>query len=142
MPPTIADFMKKLNSNEKMVLYGAIITIVGNILSLGSSYGTFGLVAAIAVIVIYWLKYSPNQINWPAPIQTIVLALTGISGILALVGLLFGLSLIFYFGLYGIGVVVTAIGAIMMAWFAYKEYQAMPKTSAPNPPAPPAPPAA
>ena len=141
MPPTITDFLKKLNSNEKMVLYGAVITIVGNILSLGSSYGTFGLIAAIAVVIIYWLKYSPNQINWPAPVQTIVLALTGIGGILALIGLLVGLSLIFYFGLYGIGLVVSAVGAIMMAWFAYKEYQAMPKATPPATP-PSAPPAA
>ena len=143
MPPTVNEFWKKLNSNEKMVMYGAAITIVGNLLALGGAYGTFGLVAAIAVPIVYWLKYSSTTMTWPAPVQTIVLALTGLAGILALIGLLFGLSLIFYFGLYGIGLVISAVGAIMMAWFAYKEYQAMPKSSAPTPPAPPtAPPAA
>ena len=142
MPPQVTQFWNKLNANEKKVLTGAGIAIVGNLLSFGGSYGTFGLVAAIGVAVVYWLKYSGSNINWPMPVQTIVLALTGIGGIFALLGLLIGLSLIFYFGVYGIGLVISAIGAIMMAWFAYKEYQAMPKPSAPTPPAPPAPPAA
>ncbi|MES1239466.1 MAG: hypothetical protein ABUL57_01250 [Chloroflexota bacterium] len=142
MPPTVTAFWNKLNANETKVMYGAGITILGNLLALGGAYGTFGLVAAIGVIVVYWLKYSGSNITWPMPVQTIVLALTGISGLFAVIGLLFGLSLIFYFGVYGIGLVISAIGAIMMAWFAYKEYQAMPKASAPTPPAPPAPPAA
>jgi len=142
MPPMVTQFWNKLNANEKKVLIGAGIAIVGNLLSFGGSYGTFGLVAAIGVAVVYWLKYSGSNVAWPMPVQTIVLALTGIGGIFALLGLLIGLSVIFYFGVYGIGLVISAIGSIMMAWFAYKEYQAMPKPSAPTPPAPPAPPAA
>jgi len=135
MPPTIAEFWKKLNSNEKMVMYGAIIVVVAFLIGLAGSYG-FGsastdLIAAIAVAVIYWLKYSPNKINWPAPVQTIVLVIAGISAIFAALAAVAALSLLFAFGLYGIGILVNAVGCGVMAWFAYKEYQAMPKATPP-----------
>lgn len=142
MPPTVMQFWGKLNSNEKMVMYGAIIVVIGFIVGIIGSYG-FGsastdLVAAIAVAVIYWLKYSPNKINWPAPVATIVLVIAGIAAIFAILGALTAITFLFGFGLYGIALIVNAVGCAMMAWFAYKEYQAMPKTAAPPPPAPPA----
>jgi hypothetical protein len=144
MPPTISAFWNKLNSNEKMVMYGAIIVVVAFLIGLVGSYGigsaSTDLVAAIAVAVVYWLKYSPSKINWPAPVQTIVLVISGIAAIFALLAALAALSFLFLFGLGAIAVLINAVGCAIMAWFAYKEYQAMPKASAP--PAPPAPPAA
>ncbi|MEO5704196.1 MAG: hypothetical protein ABIZ52_06405 [Candidatus Limnocylindrales bacterium] len=146
MPPTITAFWNKLNSNEKMVMYGAIIVVIAFLIGIAGSAG-FGsastdLIAAIAITVLYWLKYSPNKMNWPAPIQTIVLVIAGIATIFALLAALGALAFLFAFGLYGIAILVNAVGCVVMAWFAYKEYQAMPKASAPMPPAPPAPPAA
>ena len=146
MPPTIQAFWKKLNANEKMVMYGAIIVVIAFLVGLVGSYG-FGsastdLVAAIAVAVIYWLKYGPNKINWPAPVETIVLVITGIAAVFALLAALTAIGLLFGFGLYGIGLIINAIGCAMMAWFAYKEYQAMPKVPAPPATPPSAPPAA
>ena len=145
MPPTIQAFWKKLNANEKMVMYGAIIVVIAFVIGLVGSYG-FGsastdLVAAIAVAVIYWLKYSPNNINWPAPVQTIVLVISGIAALFAVLAALTAIGLLFGFGLYGIGLIINAIGCAMMAWFAYKEYQAMPKATPPATP-PSTPPAA
>lgn len=145
MPPTITAFWKKLNANEKMVMYGAIIVVIAFLIGIVGSSG-FGststdLVAAIVIGVLYWLKYSPNQIKWPAPIQTIVLVVAGIAAIFAILAALGALAFLFSFGLFGIGLIVNAVGTAVMAWFAYKEYQAMPKAAAP-PPAPPAPPAA
>src|SRR5689334_19923313 len=102
MPPTINEFMKKLNANEKMVVYGAVITIVGALLSFGGQYGSFGLIAAVGAVAVYWLKYSPNQINWPAPVPTIVLALTVFAGIAGVLSLLFVFGF-FYLGLFTIG---------------------------------------
>jgi hypothetical protein len=133
--PVVQEFWKKLNANEKMVMYGAIIIVVAFLVSLIGS-GGFGsastdLVAAIAVTVVYWLKYSPNKINWPAPVQTIVLVIAGIAAIFALLGALTALAFLFGFGLYGIGLIVNAVGCAVMAWFAYKEYQAMPKAAPP-----------
>jgi hypothetical protein len=142
MPPTISAFWNKLNANEKMVMYGAIIVVVAFLIGLVGSYG-FGsassdLIAAIAITIIYWLKYSPNKINWPAPVATIVIVIAGIAAIFAILAALTAMTLLFGFGLYGIGLIVNAVGCAVMAWFAYKEYQAMPKTTPPAPPAPPA----
>ena len=146
MPPAVQACWNKLNANEKLVMYGAGIVVVAFILgAVGGglySYGNVALVSAIAVAVIYWLKYSPNQITWPAPVQTIVLGIAGIAAALALLAGLFSLSAIA--SLWGLATIATAVGAVIMAWGAYKEYQAMPKATPPATPpaAPPAPPAA
>lgn len=132
--PMIQEFWKKLNGNEKMVMYGAAIVVVAFLVGLVGSYG-FGsastdLIAAIAIAVIYWLKYSPNKINWPAPVATIVLVIAGIAALFAILAALTAVGLLFGFGLFGISLIINAVGCAMMAWFAYKEYQAMPKTPA------------
>ena len=143
--PTVQEFWKKLNANEKMVMYGAAIVVVAFLVGLVGSYG-FGsastdLIAAIAIAVIYWLKYSPNKINWPAPVPTIVLVIAGIAAFFAILAALTTIGLLFGFGLFGISLIINAIGCAIMAWFAYKEYQAMPKATPPATP-PTAPPAA
>jgi len=133
--PMVQEFWKKLNANEKMVMYGAIIVAVAFLLGIVGRYG-FGtgstdVVAAIIVAVLYWLKYAPNKINWPAPVQTIVLVISGIAAAFALLAALGALSFLFAFGLDAIAVIVNAVGCAVMAWFAYKEYQAMPKATPP-----------
>ena len=144
--PMVQEFLKKLNANEKMVVYGAAIVVIAFLVGLVGSYG-FGsastdLIAAIAVVVIYWLKYSPTaKINWPAPVPTIVLVISGIAAVFALLAALTAVGLLFGFGLFGISLIINAVGCGMMAWFAYKEYQAMPKATPPATP-PSAPPAA
>lgn len=144
--PVVQEWWKKLNANEKMVMYGAGAVVVAFLL--GTAGGGFGsasgdLVAAIAIGVIYWLKYSPNKITWPLPVQTLVLAIAAIAALFALLGALAWIGFL-GFGLYGIAIIVNAVGCGVMAYFAWKEYQAMPKTTPPAsaPPAPPAPPAA
>jgi hypothetical protein len=150
--PTIQEFWNKLNANEKLVGYGAITVAVAFLIGLvGGSfgYGSTDLIAAIVIMAIYWLKYSPNQIKWPAPVPTIVLVIAGISAILALLGLLPALA--FFGSLFGIAGILNAIGCGVMAYGAWKEYQAMPKpaTGSTTPPsssaapmsAPPPPPA-
>jgi hypothetical protein len=150
----------KFNPRERMIAIGALIVIVGWIVSLVSAFGiggnTITLIGAIAVLVILYLKYAPNQnITWPAPVPLILLGISGISGLLALVSLLQWVSLLggfaSVFGLALISAVVTAVGAALMVWGSWQEYQLSPKTtgttsSAPGPaptappPAPPAPP--
>ncbi len=151
MPPAITQFWNKLNANEKLVMYGVIGVVIAFLIgAVAGGYfggtGSFGLVGAIAITVIYWLKYSPNKINWPAPVQTIVLVIAAIDLVFALLSLLGWLGAIglFGIGLFTIAVIVNAVGCGLMAYGAWKEYQAMPKTAAPPaaPPAPPAPPAA
>ncbi len=148
--PVVQEWWKKLNANEKMVMYGAGAVVIAFLLGVvggGFGSGSADLIAAIVVGVIYWLKYSPNKITWPLPVQTLVLVISGIAALFAVLALLSLLSfLAFGFGIFGIAVIVNAIGCGMMAYFAWKEYQAMPKTAPPStptaPPAPPAPPAA
>ena len=139
MPPMAMEFWKKLNANEKMVMYGGGIVVVAFLLGLAGgglgSYAGSDILGVIVVGVIYWLKYSPNKITWPAPVQTIVLVITGIAAIFGLLGGVYALSYIA--SLWGLATIVNAVGVVMMAWFAYKEYQAMPKPAAPAPPTTP-----
>src|SRR5215213_7810293 len=85
MPPTIQAFLNKLTANERMAVWGAVIVAIASIF--GS--GWLSLVGAIVVIVVYWLKYSPtSNMTWPAPIQLIPLAISGLIALFALLGLL------------------------------------------------------
>ena len=149
MPPTIQAFWNKLNANEKLVMYGVIAVVIAFLVGvIAGGYfggtGSFGLVGAIAIGVIYWLKYSPSKINWPAPIQTIVLVIAAIDLVFALLSVLGWLGF-FGLNLFALAVIVNAIGCGLMTYGAWKEYQAMPKTAPPSTgttPPPPAPPAA
>ena len=145
MPPAIAQFWSKLNANEKLVMYGAGIVVIAFLIgAIGGGFGSGSgdLIAAIIVAVVYWLKYAPNKINWPAPVETIVLVVTAIAAVFALLGLLTWLGFL-GFGFYGIGLLVNAVGCGVMVYGAWREYQAMPKTAPPSTPSPPpAPPAA
>lgn len=139
-------FMNKLNVNEKQVIYGAIIVVVAFLVGAISGFGFLGsgsgdLAAAVAIAVIYWLKYQPNPINWPIPPQTIVLGIAAVAAFFALVALITWVAVI-GINLYSLSVILNAIGCGMMAYGAWKEYQAAPKTAAPPPAAPPPPPAA
>lgn len=131
-------FYNKLNANERLVAIGAVIVIVSFLVGMVAAYGfggTITLVGALAVLVIYFLKYSPTQsMTWPMPVQTIVLAISAISAVLAIIGVLPVLGLL---GLLGIGGVLaglgTLVGSLIMAWGAWQDYQAMPKTTPPSP---------
>lgn len=133
-------FFNKLNANERLVAIGAAIIIISWLVGMVGSFGVgtsvVSLLGAIAVLVIYYLKYSPTQtMTWPMPVQTIVLGISAVVAILAvlgavqLLGLLSGLSL---FGLFFLSVIGTTVGAVLMAWGAWQEYQAMPKTTPPS----------
>lgn len=129
-------FWNRLNANERLAGIGAIVVIVGYLVSLLGSYGfgsnTIALLGAIAVLAIYFLKYSPTQtMTWPAPVPTIVLAVSAITAILAILGALPALGLLGGLGLFTLGAILTVIGAIIMVWGAWQEYQAMPKATPP-----------
>jgi len=131
-------FMNKLNTNEKQVMYGAVVVVIAYIVGAVSGFGFLGsgsgdLAAAVAITVIYWLKYQPSQINWPIPVQTIVLGIAGVAAFFALitiVTLLFALGL----NLISLAMILNAIGCVVMAYGAWNEYQALPKTAPPPPP--------
>jgi hypothetical protein len=142
----VAEIWSKFNKNERLVSFGAGIVIIGWLLGVVSAYG-FGVgflsaLGAIAVLVIYYLKYAPNQnIQWPAPIETIVLAISAIiavAAILNLVQVLGLLSIAGYFGLYFIALIAITGGGVLMAFAAWQEYQATAASRAAASPSAPA----
>jgi len=131
-------FMNKLNVNEKQVIYGAIIVVIAWLVGAISGFGFLGsgsgdLAAAVAVAVIYWLKYQPNAINWPVPPQTIVLVIAAVAAFFAVLALVTWLGFI-GISLYSLAVILNAVGCVVMAYGAWNEYQAMPKATPPPPP--------
>jgi hypothetical protein len=139
-------FINKLNVNEKQVIYGAIIVVVAFLVGAISGFGFLGsgsgdLAAAVAIAVIYWLKYQPNPINWPIPPQTIVLGIAAVAAFFAIIAVVTWIAVL-GINLYALSIILNAIGCGMMAYGAWKDYQAMPKTAAPPPAAPPPPPPA
>jgi len=131
-------FMNKLNVNEKQVIYGAIIVVIAWLVGAISGFGFLGsgsgdLAAAVAVAVIYWLKYQPNPINWPVPPQTIVLVIAAVAAFFAVLALVTWLGFI-GISLYSLAVILNAVGCVVMAYGAWNEYQAMPKATPPPPP--------
>jgi hypothetical protein len=120
----------KLNANERLVGYGAIIVLVASLIGIFGGGGvSYGFITAVLILVIYYLKYSGSQINWPAPVATIVLIIAGISAIFAILALLpvLSLGLFFYGGLWFIAYIAGIIGVIVMAYGAWMEYQASAK---------------
>ena len=143
----VQEIWQKFNANERLAAIGAVVVIVSWLVGIVSAYGlatsTITLLGALAVLAIYYLKYAPNQnINWPAPIQTIVLGVSAVAALLAVINALqwIGVSSLFG-GLAILGVLGAAVGALIMVWGAWQEYQAMPKAAPPSPPTPPTPPA-
>ena len=147
----------KLNANERMASSGALLVLVafvlgivfGGFLGMGGT-GIVGVLAAIALLVVYYLKYDPNtKITWPAPIPVVAFAIGGITGVIALLALLSILGILGVLATYGgftylLAPIVNVVGAVMMGWFTYKEWQAY-KASVPAAPpvvpaAPPVPP--
>ncbi len=141
----IQEMWRKLTANERMAATGAIVVIVAwlvdMVVGFGFGAGTITLLGALALLIIYYLKYAPNQsMTWPMPIPTIALGISAIVAILALLGLLAGLGigLFFYGGLYLIAEIGIVVGAVMMVLGTWREYQLAPKTPvAPPPVAPP-----
>jgi len=150
----------QFNPRERLTAIGAALIILGWLVSLtsfGVGTGVISLLGAIAVLAILYVKYAPNMnVNWPAPVPLIILAIAGLVGLLALIGLLSLLPYLSVLGFFGGGLLAWLIGIVgagLMLWGAWQEYQvekpAMPNfggimgsstTSTPPPPASAAPP--
>ena len=123
----------KLDSNEKLAVYGAGAAILGAIIAqIGSFYGAGGLwlslLLAIAMLVIVFMpQWSPTT-NLPGSKGSLMLIVGGIAGIGALLGLLAILPALGAFGLYGglwfIGILIGIIGGLLMGWAGWQAFQA------------------
>ena len=145
----VQEVWNKLNPRERFTTFGVGMVVVGFLLSvLDYSAGgtTLSLLAALGVLVVFFLKYSPNSnVNWPAPVPTIVLGLSVVALIAAALEVLRWVSFILsnLLGLWSAGTIIILVGTIVMVWQSWLEYQAeQPASSAAAPAAPAAPAAA
>jgi hypothetical protein len=129
----------KLNANERLAATGAVVVLiawlVGIVTGYGFGVGTIPLLAAIGLLVVYYLKYAPNQtVNWPMPIPTIALGISAIAALLAILTLLQWIGFLGTFAGFFAGVllsiVVSAVGTGLMAYGTWKEYQETAKPAA------------
>jgi hypothetical protein len=144
----IQEIWNKFNPRERLSGIGAGLIILGWIVSLASygvGAGTVALLGAIAVLVILYLKYAPNQnITWPAPTSLLILGISAVVGLLVLLDLLRVLGVLSFFGATAIvAILLEVAGSAIMLWGAWQEYHivkpAMPDFgSTTTPPAPPA----
>jgi hypothetical protein len=149
--------MTKLDSNEKLAVYGSAIAIVGAIVAqVASPYGAGGLwlsfLLALAMLAIVFLPQWSPQTRLPGSKGSLMLVVGGIAGVGALLGLLAILGalavLAVYGGLWFIGILLGIVGGLMMGWAGWQEFQAeggkfqiggTGGSSTPPPPPPPPP---
>lgn len=125
--------LNKLNSNEKLAFYGAVIAIVGALLSaftLGGAGGLWlDLLLALAMIAILFLPQWSPQTQLPGSKGSLMLIVGGIAAVgslLALLGLLGGLGLLAFYGgaLWIIGLLVGIVGGFVMGYASWQQFQA------------------
>ena len=124
--------LSKLNSNERLAFWGAVIAIIGSILTIVAGYGFAAgglwltVLLAIAMIVILFLPtWSPGT-ALPGSKGSLMLVVGGIAGIGALLTLLTLFSWIGFLGsdfLFVLGLLLGVIGGLMMGWGAWQEFQ-------------------
>lgn len=127
--------LSKLGSNEKLGFYGAILIIVGAIVSAtqfggAGAGGWLNLILAIAMIAIVFLPQWSPQTTLPGSKGSLMLVVGGIAaigsllsllGLLAVMGSLFGAL---YGGLWVIGYLIVIVGGLLMGWAGWQEFQA------------------
>ena len=145
----------KISARERLVIFGAVAVLVGWIVgefiatvnlcggynvpglacpsisyfSAGNSgfFAILGLVAAIAAVVVVYLKAAPNMnITWPMPVAQVLLGVCAATLVLGVLGVLMQVS----YGLTGapitmwIADVIFVGGGAVQAYAAYMEYTA------------------
>jgi hypothetical protein len=124
--------LSKLNSNERLAFWGAILSIVGTILTTIGGFGGAGglwltFILALAMIAILFLPTWSPQTTLPGSKGSLMLIAGGIAAIGAILGLLALLGVIAFLGdypLFVIGLLIGVVGGLMMGWGAWQEFQA------------------
>jgi hypothetical protein len=148
----------KISARERFVVYGAGVTVVAWLIGVllatksyggGSAYGVtipgysinfftnyhgmdlglIAMLAAVAVLVVIYLKYAPNMnITWPAPVATVLLGAAVLSvacsALMTLLQLTSGIGIADWPIFAWVAVLGMLGGGAAMAWFAYQDYVA------------------
>ena len=114
--------LSKLNSNEKIAGLGAVLAIVGSVVSFGA--GPYGVLTGIAMLVIIFLpQFSPTT-KLPGSKGSLMLIVGGAAGIGALLTLLAWLPYLGIMGSFFIGGLLGIVGGLLMGWGSWQEFQA------------------
>jgi len=114
--------LSKLNSNEKIAGIGAVLAIVGSVISFGA--GPYGVLTGIAMLVIIFLpQFSPTT-KLPGSKGSLMLIVGGAAAIGALLTLLAWLPYLGIMGSFFIGGILGIVGGLLMGWGAWQEFQA------------------
>ena len=114
--------LSKLNSNEKIAAIGAVLAIIGSLVSFGS--GPYGVLTGLAMLAIIFLpQFSPTT-KLPGSKGSLMLIVGGAAGIGALLTLLAWLPYLGIMGNFFIGGLLGIVGGLLMGWGAWQEFQA------------------
>ncbi len=113
--------LSKLNSNEKMAGIGAVVAIIGSLVSFGA--GPYGVLTGIAMLAIIFLpQFSPTT-KLPGSKGSLMLVVGGAAAIGAVLTLLAWLPYLGIMGSYFIGGLAGIVGGLLMGWGAWQEFQ-------------------
>jgi hypothetical protein len=116
----------KLNPRERLEAIGAgliVLSFLVAIVTYGFGTNSLALIGAIAVLVVLYLKYAGQNINWPASTTLILGVIAAVVALAVLLDLLTSLRWIGFYGAAIIALALEVIGAAIMAWGAWQEYQ-------------------
>jgi hypothetical protein len=122
--------LSKLDSNEKLAVYGAVASIVGPILaSLGFGFGVgwFTLLLAIAMLAIVFMPQWSPQTQLPGSKGSLMLVVGGIAAVTSALALLSSIGFLGFFGsdiLFVLGWLIGIAGGLLMGWAGWQEFQA------------------
>jgi hypothetical protein len=114
--------ISKLNSNEKIAAIGAVLAIVGSVVSFGA--GPYGVLTGIAMLAIIFLPQLSPTTKLPGSKGSLMLIVGGAAAIGAILTLLAWLPYLGVMGSFFIGGLLGIIGGLLMGWGAWQEFQA------------------
>jgi hypothetical protein len=120
----------KLNSNEKLAVYGAIASVIGPILAtvgFGFGVGWLTLLLALAMLAIVFMPQLSPQTQLPGSKGSLMLVVGGIAGVSAALALLSSLGWLGLFGtniVWVLGWLIGIAGGLLMGWAGWQEFQA------------------
>lgn len=166
----LQEILAKINARERLIGIGAIVLAVGWLVGVllgnvsqptyglakstisinvfttyagGTGIGWLAILAAVAAVVVLYLKYAPNvKITWPAPLPVIMLGIAIVAGVASLLVLLYtfqnmdlgltsaekdvakqlGIDVPSWPITAWIAVAGMVVGAALMCWGAYQEW--------------------
>jgi len=118
----------KLSQNEKLMLYGAVATIVGGIVGGISGVIWISVLAGLAMLVVLLLPQLSPQTSLPGSRGSLLVAIGGLGAVaaaLAFVTVLVDIGFWFEFAaMRTIFFLIAVIGALLMGWIAWQEFKA------------------